>query len=446
MDIIETTPKFLITVLLLLLILPALSMILGYDLGFTTHLHDKGCFYTLLYFSLISTLSILIFLLAVLDFYTSKNKAMFTIGISYLFTAFFNTYLTASYKCIFNSGLNVEKYEQYFWFISNTLPGVLISFGLSLLFTKLKDNTQFYWQLLLTAILIIATSFWLSKILYYNYEITNFLTLTTLAIHPFALMNFLVYSYILCLYPYFSTRIPGFIAKLWLYISLFQTVQSLYILLDLMKSYDAAFIGSSFLQLMIYFLLFVLLLAHYVSTYFRIVKDHNKIKAEKDLLKQLSYQDLITKLPNRRSFELEGALAIEHAHRYGSTFAIVFLDIDNFKLINDTISHHAGDQMIQEVATRLRKSLRVNDFCARIGGDEFGIILIGDNSKEIIQSILSNLSRILDEPYYIEGKKIENGVSLGFASYPEDGSTLLELLKHADSAMYLNKEQRKKQF
>ena len=153
-----------------------------------------------------------------------------------------------------------------------------------------------------------------------------------------------------------------------------------------------------------------------------------------------AYHDLLTGLPNRALFKDRLGQAMVHAKRHGQTMATLFLDMDHFKVVNDTHGHLVGDGLLQALSQRLRDCLREGDTLSRIGGDEFMLLLphirSRDNAAFIAQKIISSLK----QPFYIEGHELYAGMSIGIAIYPDDGETIETLIKHADIAMYHAKD------
>jgi len=153
-----------------------------------------------------------------------------------------------------------------------------------------------------------------------------------------------------------------------------------------------------------------------------------------------AYHDLLTGLPNRALFKDRLGQAMVYAKRHGQTMATLFLDMDHFKVVNDTLGHLVGDGLLQALSQRLRECLREGDTLSRIGGDEFMLLLphirTRDNAAYIAQKILLSLK----QPFNIEGHELYVGLSIGIAIYPEDGDSIETLIKHADIAMYHAKD------
>ena len=158
-------------------------------------------------------------------------------------------------------------------------------------------------------------------------------------------------------------------------------------------------------------------------------------------LTQIANNDELTGLPNRRLLEDRMAQAIKAASRTRQIVAVLFLDLDYFKIVNDTYGHPVGDQLLKLVATRLKGLLRAEDTVARIGGDEFVILLsnlVGD-----LQAIImaEKVVKVLTEPFQLSDKSLNIGVSVGVALYPEHDTNEKNLIRHADNAMYAAKRQ-----
>ena len=163
-------------------------------------------------------------------------------------------------------------------------------------------------------------------------------------------------------------------------------------------------------------------------------------------IEYLAYHDGLTGLPNRSLFSKVLVQSIHEAHRYDRQLAVLFLDLDRFKQINDTLGHEAGDQLLQEVARRVKGCLRDSDTVARLGGDEFVVLLpeIDDGKYAAIvgQKILSAVAR----PFLLIGQEFRVTASVGISSYPQDGLDELTLMKNADVAMYQAKENGKNNY
>ena len=163
-------------------------------------------------------------------------------------------------------------------------------------------------------------------------------------------------------------------------------------------------------------------------------------------IEYLAYHDGLTALPNRSLFNKLLSQAISQAQRYGRTLAVEFIDLDRFKQINDTLGHESGDQLLKEVANRLKACLRDSDAVARLGGDEFVVLLteLGDEryAATVAQKIITSIAR----PFVLVGQDFRVTASIGISTYPKDGLDEVTLTKNADIAMYQAKEDGKNNF
>jgi diguanylate cyclase (GGDEF)-like protein/PAS domain S-box-containing protein len=171
-----------------------------------------------------------------------------------------------------------------------------------------------------------------------------------------------------------------------------------------------------------------------------VVRDITERTYAEEQIKHLAYHDALTGLPNRLLFKDRVTVALSHAQRNNSRLAVLFLDLDRFKVINDSLGHNIGDQLLQEVSTRVQTCLRDSDTVARLGGDEFTILLPNlihsDDAAPVAQKILDAIRA----PFHIEERELFTSTSIGISLYPEDASDAETLIKNADTAMYQAKE------
>ena len=146
--------------------------------------------------------------------------------------------------------------------------------------------------------------------------------------------------------------------------------------------------------------------------------------------------DVLTGLPNRSLFQDRLDHALAEAHRHGQQLALLFLDLDRFKLTNDTLGHAAGDRLLQAVAKRLTGCLRASDTAARLGGDEFTIVLTGVHRSTDVAKLAQHVIEALAHPFEVDGRELYVTTSIGISMFPADGSDSQTLVKNADVAMY----------
>jgi diguanylate cyclase (GGDEF)-like protein/PAS domain S-box-containing protein len=157
-------------------------------------------------------------------------------------------------------------------------------------------------------------------------------------------------------------------------------------------------------------------------------------------LEFLAHHDTLTGLPNRAMFADRAREAVAHARRHDKTAAFLFLDMDNFKQVNDRLGHEVGDELLKVMASRLRASVRGDDFIARIGGDEFCVLLQEIGEPREAAAVAQKLTHELGKPYRVGGHDVNSGASIGIACVPQDGDDVSRLLRLADHAMYRAKE------
>jgi len=156
---------------------------------------------------------------------------------------------------------------------------------------------------------------------------------------------------------------------------------------------------------------------------------------EQDLLDR-AYRDPLTGLPNRASLVDRIELELAHARRQETGLALLFLDLDGFKAINDTRGHAAGDALLVGAANHLKNALREGDTVARLGGDEFTVLLPGIATQSVAVSVVEKILEALERPVHYEGELLRVSASIGVALYPRDASSAADLLQRADDAMY----------
>lgn len=162
-------------------------------------------------------------------------------------------------------------------------------------------------------------------------------------------------------------------------------------------------------------------------------------------IKDMSIRDSLTGLANRKGFNDFIAEALQRSYRLNRPGHLLYLDLDDFKAVNDSRGHHCGDSVLQEVAARIRSCLRVVDFAARIGGDEFVVVLEALNSENHPHRVAERLLASISEEYLCDGQSVAIGVSIGIAYFGPKPTDLTTILRKADTAMYRSKKQGKGQ-
>lgn len=159
--------------------------------------------------------------------------------------------------------------------------------------------------------------------------------------------------------------------------------------------------------------------------------------------KDLATKDVLTGLMNRRSLTEHLEHSIARAARQGERLALLFLDMDKFKSVNDTLGHDAGDELLKQVGERIRRAVRSADMVARLGGDEFVVLMEGLPSYNAAAEVARKIVKAYDEPFHIKSQYVKTSVSIGISLFPQDGASVHELMRSADLAMYHAKQERR---
>jgi diguanylate cyclase (GGDEF)-like protein len=162
-----------------------------------------------------------------------------------------------------------------------------------------------------------------------------------------------------------------------------------------------------------------------------------------DLLHRSEF-DLLTDIHNRFSLERQLSRMVAEAHARSSIFGLVYVDLDEFKQVNDRYGHRIGDLYLQGVADRMKRQLRPGDLLARLGGDEFAALVPEVRSRADVEEIAGRLERCFDEPFLLDGYTLQGAGSVGIALFPDDGSTKDALLGAGDATMYAAKRKRRR--
>ena len=167
-----------------------------------------------------------------------------------------------------------------------------------------------------------------------------------------------------------------------------------------------------------------------------LLEKNHRLEESEERLRQMAHYDKLTRLPNRVLFFDRLERVIAESKRNHFCFGLLFADLDAFKAINDTFGHETGDGLLCEVAGRMEECVRTSDTVARMGGDEFCVIVREATSPDDLVTVADKIITALSRPFDISGNICRIGASIGFAIYPDDGETVEELLTHSDSAMY----------
>jgi diguanylate cyclase (GGDEF)-like protein len=172
------------------------------------------------------------------------------------------------------------------------------------------------------------------------------------------------------------------------------------------------------------------------------VRDITERKLREEQVTFMAYHDKLTGLPNRAMFEQHLELVLVRARHDGNAAGLLYLDVDRFKQVNDSLGHEAGDELLREVATRLRKAARAGDLVVRLGGDEF-VVVLGDLPAGVAPRVAAGVAgRVQDAfsaPVALAGVEFKTTASIGIALFPDDGADGKSLVTAADAGMYVSK-------
>ena len=178
-----------------------------------------------------------------------------------------------------------------------------------------------------------------------------------------------------------------------------------------------------------------------VKNYVSVFHDISSAKQYEEKLEFLAHHDALTQLPNRVRFRECFKQALARSRRTKKAVAVLFIDLDQFKTVNDSLGHHAGDILLQEVAERLSECMRESDVVARFGGDEFAVMIDELHSSEDAAKVASKILEALARPFEVDAHQVTSSGSIGISCFPDDGSDVETLLKNADTAMYQAKNE-----
>jgi diguanylate cyclase (GGDEF)-like protein/PAS domain S-box-containing protein len=173
-----------------------------------------------------------------------------------------------------------------------------------------------------------------------------------------------------------------------------------------------------------------------VTHFIAILHNFQVMDEERARMQQLAFHDGLTGLPNRCLFLSLFNQAINHATRQQKPLALMFIDLDRFKAVNDTHGHACGDKLLVAVAERLSQSVRRSDVVCRLSGDEFAILVIGMEQAAQVEALAEKLIGAVDQPFMIDAQRLRTHISVGISRFPGDGQNVEQLLEQADNAMY----------
>jgi diguanylate cyclase (GGDEF)-like protein len=334
-----------------------------------------------------------------------------------------------------------QNLDALIWVFSNSTCGLILLVGLSmLLLRKNKIPLSFTGFILLSTFLILGAV----TLIYYSAEVItlpNMWSKNSFVSRPYELISVFIYLVIIVwVYPKSYKTHPSIMTDCVFYFSVTQIVISLYLMMLSTSPYDSAYNIAYFLKIVAYFIPCTCLIINYVFSYSAVLNGQKKLKIQQDELKYMASHDPLTNLFNRREFEELLDKSIANAGRYKTVFSLLLIDLDNFKVINDTYGHFHGDELLKQFSNRLVLLVRKGDLLSRVGGDEFTLISPFLKTTTSIRKLAERILNEINHPYLIGGKLITVTASIGISVFPDDGHTTEDLLRKADLSMYKAKD------
>lgn len=391
---------------------------------------------TLLAWSAFS-ISVVTVLLAFTQFRLSKDKISLVIGLAILFSG-----TVQALQILIVDGLTInftvqKNLDATIWTFSNILTGIIFVIGLCYILRNDTNKPFRISTLFLLNFLLLLIAF--SLIYYYTTRIdpiTMWFEYSVLS-RPYELIYLLIYlGIIIFLYPSVYKKHPCILTNCIFYMAVTQVVIALYLMTLSSGPYDSGYNIAHFLKVIFYFIPFSCFIINYIYTYNSVLIAQNQWEKNSKKLKYLASHDVLTDLYNRREFETLLHRTLANSQRDGSAFALIMIDIDNFKLLNDTLGHKQGDNFLKIFAENMSNLTREGDVLSRIGGDEFALITGKIKSITNVRQLAERMVGRLCTPFSIHGKLINCTASVGIALFPKDGDNIEDLMKHADIAMY----------
>lgn len=451
----ETTlkrvPHFLVLIIILLLGLPYIGLNWGLDFSnLAITINDgkiagsqliesqiRGYFrQTLLQWSGFSLAAVTV-LLAFTQYRLSNDKIALIIGLAILFSGSIEALHTLVIDGLALQGPEKNNLDALIWVFSNSVSGLILITGLSLLVhAGANKPVRLVTFILLTTFLVLAAI----AVIYYAaviIQIPDMWLYDSYVSRPFELISVFIYLMLMIIvYPKIYASYPTILSDSVFYMSLTQVVLAIYIMLLSTTPYDSAFNIAYFLKVVVYFIPCTCFVINYVFSYSAVLEGQKNLKIKQEELKYMASHDPLTNLFNRREFEDLLDKSIANAQRNNSSLALLLIDLDNFKAINDTFGHFHGDELLKQFANRLVLLVRKGDLLSRVGGDEFTLISLNIESPSSARHLAERILNELNSPYTINGKLITVTVSIGISIFPDDGNTTEDLLRKADLAMY----------
>ncbi|WP_367608260.1 EAL domain-containing protein [Legionella sp. W05-934-2] len=446
----KKVPHAMTFIVILLLGLPAIGIIWGMDFDFLTSTVDyysllqkenielqlRGYFTQTLFqwsaFSLAAITTILI----LTEYRHLHDDVSLIIALAIIFSGSIDAAHILLVDGFSENLVYKKKLDALIWTLSNSVSGVMLILGMLYLLKAKQHKPSHITSIFLFTFLLMVCAFSAIYVAANHIIVPKMWHSQSILSRPYELIPLLLYlSIAVYFYPKLYSRQSSIMTNCIFLMSITQCVIAMYLMLLSYSSYDSAFNIAYFLKILFYFIPFTCLMLNY-STYFRQVL-HSKdllVQQKKDL-QYIASHDLLTNILNRRAFEERLDETIENAKRYSHKFALMVIDLDNLKRINDTLGHGRGDTLIQAFSKRILKSSRMGDTIARLGGDEFALITPTITNTSGVRSLADRLLKSFSRPYEIDEHRFATTASIGIAIYPDDADQAHMLLRNADLAL-----------
>lgn len=446
----KRVPHAMTLIVVLLLGLPAIGIIWGIDFNFLTNTVDyhslmdkenielqlRGYFTQTLFQWSAFSLATITTLLILTEYRHLHDDVSLVIALAMIFSGSIDASHILLVEGFTESLVYKKKLDALIWTLSNSVTGIMFILGILYILKSKKRKPSHFTSIFLFILLLVVGAF---LTIYYtanNIILPEMWNSEAVLSRPYELIPLAIYLFIAgYLYPRLYIKQSNIMTNSIFLMSITQCVIALYLMLLSYSSYDSAYNVAYFLKILFYFIPFYCLMLNYSSYFRQVLNSKNLLKQQKKDLQYIASHDLLTNILNRRAFEKRLKDTIENAKRYQNKFALMVIDVDNLKRINDTLGHDRGDILIQAFSKRIIKISRRGDTVARLGGDEFALITPAISNTSGVRSLADRLLKSFVKPYEIDEHRFATTASIGIAVFPDDAKQPHMLLRNADLAL-----------
>ena len=447
----ETTlnkvPYTFVFVLILLLGLPLVAINYGMDFGILekydnnlsnlTQIEIRGYFrQVLLQWSAFSMATITV-IFAFTQYRLTNDYIALVIGFSIFFSGVVEALHTIMIDGISSEVINKENLDAVIWTFTNFTSSVILLVGLIMLLAY-KDQYKIRAVTFgLLSSLLVTVAF---TLIYYVATIAKLPTMwfpDQSISRPYEISYLVIYAIILLvIYPSIYKKYRNILTNCIFYMAITQIAIALYLMSISSNPYDSGFNIAYFLKIVVYLIPFSCLMMNYIFSYRLVLNNHSLLAEQQKKLSYIAWHDELTGLYNRRQFVALLEKNISNCSRTKDKFTLLFIDIDNFKTINDNFGHAKGDNHLKLFSKKLSNLISLGDILGRIGGDEFALIMPDFSSRLEVEQLAKRILNKFQKTYSDENTQWITTLSIGIAIFPDDGANQEQLLKSADLAMY----------